>query len=238
MSGSGEGTPITYPYSILNPYITANSFISIDYFNAMANEVLVPVSSSGQSTDEMRLVNLINAVLRFMEKFCNTLLKARDFSYISTDASYNPKYAIFDPPQGNTFWFPVKPVNSITTFMISDEVITPATDYEGSDGYILYPEKGCLIYTYGFDYGYRRNVKVKWNGGIQINTDDYFELQYIQYLFVKFLFDDDPNNDVIASETLSNYSYKTTDIREYAAYLGIPMFVFNRLLVYRRNYIA
>lgn len=219
--------------------VSLNSFIDVDDFNMMAGETLVPVSSSTQSVDEMRLVTLINTVVGFMEKFCNRLLKARTFSYLPADIlTYDPKHSIFDPPQGDTFWFPTAPVNSITTFMISDEVITPATTYDADDGYVLYASKGSLFYYDGFDYGSKQNVKVKWNGGIASGTDDYTQLQYIQYLFVKYLFDDDPTKDDLISETFSNYAYKKANIKDLAKYLGIPMFVFNRLALYRRHYFS
>lgn len=213
--------------------VSEHSFIDIDDFNLMAGETLVPVSSSTQSADEMKLIMLINSVIGFMEKFCNTLLKARDFSYLPADASYDPHYSIFDPPKGDTFWFPVVPVNSITTFLISDIAITPATTYDATDGYVLYSQKGSLFYADGFEYGYRKNVKVKWNGGIVEGTEDYTQLQYIQYLFVKYLWNEEPVNDNIISETFSNYAYKKTNIKDLSEYLGIPMFVFNRLELYR-----
>jgi hypothetical protein len=215
--------------------VSENSFIDVDDFNLMAGSTIVPVSSSTQSADELRLITLINTVILFMEKFCDTLLKARDFSYVVGETAYNPEYSIFDPPEGTSFWFPVIPVNSITTFLISDEVITPATTYEADDGYVLYSQKGNLFYYGGFDYGYRKNIKIKWNGGIVENTNDYTELQYLQYLFVKYLWDDDPVNDNIISETFSNYAYKKSNVKDLAEYLGIPMFVFNRLYNFKRH---
>lgn len=219
--------------------VSEHSFIDVDDFNVMTGSTLVPVSSSTQSADEMRLITLINTVILFMEKFCNTLLKARDFSYLVADVtSYNPKYSIFDPPQNDVFWFPITPVNSITTFMISDVVITPATNYEASDGYVLYSSSGKLYYAEGFEYGYKQNVKVKWNGGYVEGTDDYTQLQYLQYLFVKFLWNEEPINDNIISEVFSNYSYKKTSTKDLAQYLGIPMFVFNRLVMFRREQIS
>lgn len=219
--------------------VSANSFIDVDDFNMMAGETLVPVSSSTQSADEMRLITLINSVVGFMEKFCNRLLKARTFSYLPADIlTYDPQHSIFDPPKGDTFWFPTAPVNSITTFMISDEVIIPTTNYDADDGYVLYAVKGSLFYYDGFDYGSRQNVKVKWNGGIAVDTDDYTQLQYIQYLFVKNLYDNDPSNDDIIAETFSNYSYKKSTSKDLATYLGIPSFVFNRLALFRRHVIS
>lgn len=231
MGGSGGGTPVTIAG------LSEHAFIDIDYFNQMADDNLVVESSSGQSTDELRLVALINSVTVFMEKFCNRPLKARDFSYISTDSSYNPQYAIFDPPSGENFWFPTYPVNSITTFLVSGTAIVPTAEYDLSDdGYVLYASMGKLYYPYGFDLGYRQNVKIKWNGGIQEGTDEYEQLKYIQYLFVRQLFDSDPINDDIVSETLVNYSYKKASSKELAEYFGIPLFVFNRLEQYRRFY--
>lgn len=219
--------------------VSSNSFIDVDDFNMMAGETLVPVSSSTQSADEMRLITLINSVIGFMERFCNRLLKARTFSYLPADVlTYDPSNSIFDPPKGDTFWFPTYPVNSITTFLISDIAVTPATTYDADDGYVLYSAKGNLFYYDGFDYGSRQNVKVKWNGGIVSGTDDYTQLQYLQYLFVKNLWDSDPSNDDIISETFSNYSYKKSTSKDLATYLGIPSFVFNRLALFRRYAIS
>ena len=218
--------------------VSANSFIDVNYFNLMANVELVSITY-GQAFNEIRLIYLINSAISFMEKFCNRLLKARDFSYLPADiSSYDSKNSIFDGPNGNIFRFPVIPVNGITTFMISDEIITPATNYNADDGYVLYSSKGELYYYDGFDYGSKQNVKVKWNGGIVEGTDDYGQLQYIQYLLARQLFDSDPINDIIVSETFSNYSYKKASIKDLADYLGLPVFVFNRLELYRRHYFS
>jgi hypothetical protein len=220
--------------------VSANSFIDVDYFNLMAGEVLVPVSSSGQSEDEMRLITLINMTVGFMENFCNRLLKARDFSYDSNDEAYNSAFAIFDAPEKDTFWFPTVPVNELTEFIVSDETITAATDNLGEDGYILYPTKGLLYYSYGFNSGYKQNIKIKWNGGIDDITsiDDYNQLQYIQYLLTKQMWDGDPINDGIISETLANYTYEKSNPKDLAEFMGVPIFVFNLLGTYKRYYFS
>lgn len=220
--------------------ISDSSFIDVDYFNMMAGEVLVPVSSSSQSVDEMRLITLINSMAYFMENFCGRLLKARDFSYDPNDTAYNPQYSIFDPPDKDTFWFPVIPVNELTEFIITDETIVPATDNLGEDGYILYPTKGALYYALGFDAGYKQNIKAIWNGGIDetLQPDDYAQLQYIQYLLSKQMFDSDPINDNIIKETLANYDYTKANPKDLAEYMGVPIFVFNLLGTYKRYYFA
>jgi hypothetical protein len=214
--------------------LSDNAFIGVDYFNLMSGDELVIESSSGQSNDELRLINLINSITKFFECFCNRTLKTRDFSYISTDLSYNPQYSIFDPPPKETFWFPTYPVNTLTTFIIGEDVILPSINYEDNDGYFLYNHIGKLIYSYGFDYGCLQNIKVKWNGGYKTTHEEYAELQYLTYLFTKSLFDNDPNQDGIISETLGNYKYTKTNPKDLSQYLGVPSFIFHTLNNYKR----
>lgn len=219
--------------------INSNSFIDIDYYNSMVGESdLIIVSSSGQSYDEIRLTNLINMVATFMELFCDRLLKARDFSYISTEDSYDPKYSIFDPPPKSIFWFPTYPVNTITTFIISDTTILPASSYDDDTGYFLYNSTGKLVYYYGFDYGYNQNIKVKWNGGYTTDHKEYEELQYLQYLLVNNFWNNDPNDDGLLSETLGNYKYTKADPKTLAKFFGVPPFIFYSLSNYRRTAIS
>lgn len=219
--------------------ISEHAFIDIDYFNLMANdEDLVVISSSGQSDDESRLENLINVTTKFFEEFCNRPLKARDFSYDPLSVNYSPEYAIFDPPPKTIFWFPTYPVNSITEFIISATTIIAATDYTDDTGYFLYSKNGKLVYSYGFDYGYIQNVKVKWNGGYNSNHQEYSDLQYLTYLFVKFLWDNDPNDDGLISETLGNYKYTKASAKDLAKYFGMPPFIFHSLSNYKRIAIA
>lgn len=215
--------------------ISSNAFIDIDYFNQMAgDEDLIVISSSEQSIDELRLETLINITTKFFEEFCNRLLKARDFSYDPASDNYNPEYSIFDPPLKTIFWFPTYPVNSITEFTISDTAIIASTGYADDSGYFLYSKTGKLVYSYGFDYGYIQNIKVKWNGGYDTTHEEYKELQYLTYLFVKYLWDNDPNDDGLISETLGNYKYTKASAKDLAKYFGVPPFIFYTLTNYKR----
>jgi hypothetical protein len=215
------------------------SFINLSYYN-MLN--LSDIASGSDEGD--RLSSIINSNILIMEKFCNRPLKARNFYYEAPVEelegeiyNYDEKYSTFNPPEGTSFWFPTYPVNSITEFLITGTAISPSTDYTGDDGYILYKSKGNLYYSGGFDYGYFNNVKIKWNGGYSSShIEDYNQLQYIQFLFTKFLYDNDPINDSIIKETLSNYSYTRANPKDLADFMGIPILVFNLLNSYRRMY--
>lgn len=215
------------------PSLLSSAFIDSAYFRYMTEEEI-----DEGSEDEIRLIYLINAITVMFEKVCGRKLKARDFSYDPLSVNYDFQYSIFDPPPRTIFWFPTYPVNSLTTFIVSDDTITEATDYEDTDGYFLYPENGKLVYSYGFDYGYNQNVKAVWNGGYSSTNSAYNELQYLTYQVVKKLWDSEPGDDEKISETLDNYKYTKASPEQLSKFFGMPPFVFYNLFNYKRLYFA
>lgn len=215
--------------------LSSHAFIDRTYFNSMSGE-----SISAGSADETKLFNLINFSVKVFDSFCKRKLKARDFSYVSSSVNYDPEYSIFNPPIGDTFWFPTYPVNSLTTFIISSDTITEATDYDDIDGYYLYKHLGKLVYEYGFDPGYNKNIKAVWNGGYNSTNhpDDYASLQYLQYCFVKELWSSVPGDDRIISESIGNYRYTLASPDALAKFFGISPVIFHNLSRFKREVIA
>lgn len=178
--------------------LSTNAFIDYAYYNSLSGE-------SFTSTDQ-QLIILINTITEIFETTANRLLKARDFSYDLDSVSYNADYSIFDPPENENFYFPTFPVNSITEIKISDVIITAATDYYADDGYVLYNRAGKLYYYNGFDYGYFKNIKIKWNGGYASGSPLYSALQYWTYLSVNKMLNNTVNSEML-SESIGNYRY-------------------------------
>lgn len=208
---------------------SVNSFINSDYFEQFSGLTLTP-------EEIINLDILIDSVLYVFESFCSRKLKARDFSYLVSPDDYS----VFDGIKGNTFRFPTYPVNSITTFVIDSSTIVPATSYDDVNGYFLYKEKGQLIYSYGFSFGYNQNVKVVWNGGYEITHEAYSLLQNLTYLLVKKLWDDNSGdiNPEILSETIGNYKYVKMSPQEMSKLFGLPVYIFQNLGRFKRMAIA
>lgn len=194
--------------------LLSSCFIDIDYYNSLLIDYPEDQIDVSIETDKVERFNLIsNYVTTFFEKYTNRLLKSRDYSYLSTDTdSYNPDVTIFDGILGNFFYFPNYPVNSITTFIVSDNIILEASDYSDTSGYFLYKPAGKLKYYGGFDYGYLQNIKIKYNAGYSDTSMEYSTLQYLTFQAVKQLIDMNPSDNLILSETLGSYKYtnKTT----------------------------
>lgn len=208
--------------------LSANAFIDYAYYNSI-------FGTTYAVTDE-KLIILINTVTEIFETVCNRFLKARDFSYISTDVAYNPEFSIFDPPEKDIFYFPTYPVNTLTTFKISGTIITSATDYDGDDGYVLYNNIGKLVYTDGFDFGYFKNIETKWNGGYASGSHYYSSLQYWSALAVnKFL--NNPVDSELVSESIGNYKY-TKNPEYLSQFKGLFPDVYLNLLQLRKREFA
>ena len=217
----------------LSPY----SFIDIDLFNILSGEVIV-VSSSGSSDEEQRLLYCLNSAIEIMENLCCQPLLARDFSYDPVDEAYKSeyeKYCIFDGPIGSYLWLPVFPVNAISELMISDTVIAVATAFNDREGYHLYKDQGKIYYPYGFDHGYPRNVMLKYNAGVSSTSSDYNKLQVIQFHLAKHIWDMEPGDDQIISETIGNYRYVQASPEHLSKFFGLPPFVFTNLLKYKKE---
>ncbi|MDY0313749.1 MAG: hypothetical protein RBR32_01600 [Bacteroidales bacterium] len=216
-----------------NLTVTLNSFIDIAFFEMLYQ------SEVSNEDERFRLVNIINFVTVMMEEICGRNLKARDYTYDSESNDYDQQYSIFDPPNGTVFWFPTYPVNSITTLIISDDTISAASDYDDNEGYFIYKESGKLVYEYGFDPGYYQNVKVAWNGGYNSSHRKYQELQNLQYLITKKIYDSDVESDSeMISEQLDNYKYIKADPNKLSKFLSISPFVFHNLMRFKRHSFA
>jgi hypothetical protein len=209
--------------------LLTTALIDIDYYETMSGEDTTDITD--------RIENLINITTISFEKFCNRLLKARDFDYLSTSSDYNQLYTIFDGIEGKQFYFPTYPVNTLTTLVISDLTITAATDYDDLDGYHLYNSRGMLIYHGGFDFGYNKNVKIKWNGGYTANHEDMEELKYLCFDMVRTMNQNIENamNTTLKSEKIGNYAYTNFEPGTMYKMQGLNPNVFAALKKYRKE---
>ena len=189
--------------------------------------------------EKTRIEDMINAVSSEFEKFCNRKLKARNYTYDPTDTDdyniNNLHYALFDAPYGVTFWFPTYPVNSVSEFKISGTAITVADsdDYDASDGYLLYPRRGKIIYAQGFDYSYLQNIQIKWNGGYDDDHESMADLRYLCFSAIK-QFMNAPDNELLQSERIGNYTYKLMSADFQRELRGLAPTIFENLIPYKK----
>jgi len=205
------------------------AFIDEEYFLYTSGE-----TEDSNNSDKINI--LINYVTNLFEYFCGRKLKARDF-YSYDEEDMEEEYAIFDPPKGNTFWFPTYPINSITSFTISGINISEATNYDNTTGYFLYKKTGKLVYSYGFDYGYNKNIKVDWNGGYNNTHSEYSELQYLTYLMCSELWNVNPGESNLISETIGNYKWMKMSPKDLDNFKGLYPNIFFALSKYRKFFI-
>jgi len=199
--------------------LAVNALLDLESFYSMYQQ---QVNSSYETDDggpvDEFVIRSINAASTTFEKFCNRRLKARYYSYDPDDAdpqkvgagilyNYDPEYTVFDPPKNSRFWFPTFPINSITEFLVRDIEIIPSTNYLATDGYIIYKNQGYIIYEQGFDFGYYKCVKVKWNGGYLDGSDEMYQLQHLLFQSVKTIISA-PENPLLQSETIGSYQYQ------------------------------
>jgi hypothetical protein len=212
----------------------SNAIIDLTYFQQLW---------TGTAVDPDRLEYIVNAVSTVFDRFCNRPLKERIYTYVSgtdddfdegVEYEYIPEYTIFDAPKDNVFWFPTYPVSEIYEFLISDIEITSSTDYTADSGFILYSDKGKLIYNDGFDYNYLQNIKVKWKGGYASTSIEMSQLQYLCFLTIKDILNA-PNNMTFKSEKIMQYSYTTIDPSFLKELQGLSPRVFSDLSKYRRE---
>lgn len=216
--------------------LITSALMDVPFFESMADE---PITAN--TDEENRVINCINFVTLLFESFCNRHLAARDYSYDPVDTgSYDQDNAIFDGPDSYIFRFPTYPVNSITEFIISDNVITAATSYTATDGYHLYTKQGKLKYYGAFDYGYPQNVKVKWNGGYAVDSPERIELKHLCFQVVKDIyFKLDETGSSLKSETIGTYSYQNFSPNLLEKYKSMhPMAFHTLVLKYRREAFA
>lgn len=216
--------------------LNANAIIDLTYFEQMWQ---------GDTISPDYLENCINAVSSAFERFCNRNLKERTYTYVEADEDietniyYVPDYCIFDAPPKKILWLPTYPVPEISYFEISGiEVLASSNNsYLADDGYFLYNKSGKVYYSYGFDFPYLRNVKVKWTGGYLDNSSEMSHLKYLCFMTLKD-FINSPQNMTFQSETIGQYSYKTIATTVLTQLQGLSPNVFADLSKYRREAIG
>lgn len=211
--------------------LNANALIDKTYFEQMWQ---------GEDIDTDQMENFINAISTAFEKFCNRFLIERTYTYVSAEENaaskifYVPEYTIFDAPPQTVFWFPTYPIAEVTEFLITDISISVTTGYIADDGYLLYTRTGKLVYSYGFDYPYMKNVKVKWKGGYPEDSPEISHLRYLCFLAVKDMVNA-PQNMTYESERIGQYSYKTMPTSFMKSLQGLSPIVFSDISKYRRE---
>ena len=215
--------------------LDTTALIDVPFFSLMLDECITEGTE-----DEDRAINTINFVSFMFDSFCNRRLVARDYTYNSESDDYDQDYSIFDGPKGQYFWFPTYPVNSITTFIISDITITPATSYNATDGYFLYNKQGKLYYYGGFDYGYPQNIQIAWNGGYTSSAPEMTELKQLCFEVCKNIYRRlGETSATLKSETIGTYSYQNFSPMELDKYKSMHPMVFQILSKkYRREVFA
>jgi hypothetical protein len=232
--------------------LTNNALMDLDTFYQMYQQQVDPNFTSDGGVRDDFISRTINSASTVFDKFCNRRLKAQWYSYDIADEDpideldpnednivyeYNLGYCIFDPPKFNNFWFPTYPVNSITSFLIRDVAVTESTDYLATDGYILYKNKGLLIYDQGFDFGYYKTIKVKWNGGYEADSPEMFELQYLLFESIKTIINS-PQNPLLQSETIGGYQYENYSATVINTLKGFAPNIFANLGRFRKESIG
>ena len=214
--------------------LNENALIDTDYYYAMVGD-----EAEGDLEERNAIETLINAVSSQFEKFCNRKLKARNYTYDSGDTNdYDIDllhYAVFDAPQGYTFFFPTYPVNSISEFLVSGLEISAAAadDYDASDGYQIYPRRGKLIYSQGFDYSYLQNVQIKGNRRSRTTPVVIGALQYLCFSTIK-QYMNAPDNEMLQSERIGNYTYKLMSPEFQRVLRGLAPTIFENLMPYKK----
>jgi hypothetical protein len=217
--------------------LNANALLDLNTFYHMYKTLVNPNLDEEDNDKKIMITWAINGVSEQFERFCNRPLKARDYSYLPADASYNPDRSIFDPPPKNVFWFPTYPVNSLTTLLVYDVAVAASTDNLATDGYILYNKTGKLIYDQGFYYGYYKTIKVKWNGGYSATSYEMSELQMLCFKMVNSLLGM-KSNPLLQSETIGGYQYQLFSPTLINTMRGMSPDVYANLGRYRREAIG
>jgi len=221
--------------------LQTNALIDLEYFLAVSG------LSELEKNDTDKVISIINSVSRMFEMICNRPLKATTYDYAPTITSgdppvesdnpdYSERYAFFDGIQGTAFYFPTYPVNSITTLLINDVVISAATSYDDLTGYHLYKANGRIDYYGSFYYGYNKNIKIKWNGGYASTTPEMEELKFLCYTMVQTIINT-PANPNLQSEKIGNYSYTNYAPSVIKDLQGLNPSVFAGLRRYRKEVI-
>lgn len=215
--------------------LNKNALMDTTYYFQMSDDEAMLEDERAKTMIE----DMINAVSTQFEVFCNRLLAERTFTYDDADTdNYDLNllhYAVFDAPKAANFWFPTYPVSSITYFGVSGTEISVAAadDFDASDGYLLYPRKGKLVYTQGFDYPYLQNVKAIWTGGYNEDHVELADLKHLCYMAIKN-YVNAPENTMMESERMGNYTYKLMSPYFQKALRGFSPQIFENLMKYRK----
>jgi len=219
--------------------LNSAALIDLEYYDSLAG------TSYAEAASADNIIASINYVSSMFEKFCNRPLKARTFDYAETilvddveteNPDYSEKYSIFDGEEGNVFYFPTYPVNTISKLLINDVEILPATSYDDLSGYHLYKSKGKINYFGGFYPGYNKNVKIKWNGGYTSSDMELEELKFLCFDMIKTLLNA-PTNPNLQSEKIGNYAYTNYSTQALKELQGLNATVFAGLKRYRKEVI-
>lgn len=211
-----------------------NALIDTTYYFQMADDEALLEDERAKNMVE----DMINAVSIQFEIFCNRILAERVFTHDAEDeTNYDINllhYSVFDAPKLATFFFPTYPV-TLSEFEVSGIEISAAAsnDYDATDGYILYPRKGKLIYNGMFDYPYLQNVKVKWTGGYNDAHPEMSDLKYLCFMAIKN-YVNAPDNSMMESERMGNYTYKLMSPHFQTKLRGYSPQIFENLMKYRK----
>jgi hypothetical protein len=214
--------------------LNANAIIDKTFFEQMWN---------GEELSVDYIENYINAISSAFESFCNRPIIERSYTFEESEENltnkiyYEPDYTILDAPIKDTLWLATYPVSEVSFLSISDTEISESTDFTADEGYILYKKGGKIIYSPGYDYPYRMNVKVKWKGGY---PEDSMEISHIKFLCFSAMKDmiNAPQNMTYESEKIGQYSYKTIPTYFLKSLKGLSPLVFSGLAKYRREAIG
>jgi hypothetical protein len=212
-----------------NTDVLPHSFVSLEDYIAMAGDSVEDTLSF-----QSNVISAINYTTVLFERFCNRKLKARDFSFDPESVNFDEAYTVFDGPAGFNFYFPTYPVNEVYSFFINGEQIPESQNYLGTDGYLLYKNKGLIKYNRGFHVGYWKNVKVNWNGGYTENSPEYMALKHMSLEMVKTIMNM-PKNTNLQSEKIGNYAYTLLAPNQMKELKGVCPHIFSALGMYRKE---
>lgn len=217
--------------------LNANALINTDYYIGLSGVANTDITD--------KIIANINYISNVFEKVCNRPLKARNFDFeptilvgnvVTDNPDFDEKYSVFDGIEGNDFYFPTYPVNSITTLRINDVDILPASSYDDLTGYHLYNSRGKISYFGSYYYGYNKNVKIKWNGGYTETMLEMSELKYLCFNMIQTMINT-PANPNLQSEKIGNYSYTNYAPSVIKDLQGLNPTVFAGLRRYRKEVI-
>jgi len=210
--------------------LSPRSFVDLEYYKLASGETFEDDSDEAQN-----VIVMLNSTIKLMENICKKPLKERliTFDPLEEDYELDEDLSIFDGITGDTFWFPLDPINSINRLIISGNAIPKCESYLDTEGYYLYPKLGKLKCYRGFDHGYLGNIYIEYSAGYKSGSEEFNDLQKIQMDMVSN-FNENGSDSNYISETIGNYRYQKATPKDLSNDFGIPLSVFNRLNYYRR----